>query len=175
MRILFDLDTHDYDPQGPVFRRDSARCICIRGGKIMMVHSTKYDYYKFPGGGIEEGETLTEAMIREAREEAGLVVLPDSVSEYGVVPRKSRAREPGVACFAQDNFYFICRAEEELTQTQQDPYEAEEGFTPVWVKPEDAIFTNRGTHLTGSKHIMGAREAGVLELLIKEGYFKERS
>ena len=172
MRTLFDLDLHDYDPDGPVFRRDSARCICIRDGKIMMVHSKKYDYYKFPGGGIEEGETLAEAMIREAREEAGLVVIPDSVSEFGCVLRKSRSSEPGVSAFLQMNYYFICRAEEELTETQQDPYEAEEGFTPVWIAPEEAIRVDRDPHLIGGKRIMGTRESGVLELLMKEGYFE---
>ena len=172
MRTLFDLDLHDYDPDGPVFRRDSARCICIRDGKIMMVHSKKYDYYKFPGGGIEEGETLAEAMIREAREEAGLVVIPDSVSEFGCVLRKSRSSEPGVSAFLQMNYYFICRAEEELTETQQDPYEAEEGFTPVWIAPEEAIRVDRDPHLIGGKRVMGTRESGVLELLMKEGYFK---
>lgn len=175
MRTLFDLDMHDYDPAGKVFRRDSARCICIRSGKIMMVHSKKYDYYKFPGGGIEEGETLAEAMIRESREEAGLVVIPESVAEYGSVLRKSRSGDPGVSCFMQMNYYFICRAEEELTQTEQDDYEAEEGFTPVWVAPEEAIRVDRGEHLTGGKRVMGTRESGVLELLMKEGYFKERA
>lgn len=33
----------------------------LHGGKIAMVHSLKYDYYKFPGGGIENGETPEEA------------------------------------------------------------------------------------------------------------------
>ncbi len=171
MRVLFDLDLHDYDPAGKVFRRDSARCICIRDGKIMMVYSKQYDYYKFPGGGIEEGETLEEAMMREAREEAGLVVIPESAAEYGVVPRANKSSEPGIACFRQDNFYFLCRAEEELTETEQDSYEVEEGFTPVWVTPEEVIRTDRDAHLTGNKRVMGAREAGVLELLVKEGYF----
>ena len=175
MRTLFDLDMHDYDPAGKVSRRDSARCICIRGNKIMMVHSKKHDYYKFPGGGIEEGETLAEAMIRESREEAGLIVIPESVAEYGSVLRKSRSGEPGIAAFLQMNYYFICRAEEELTQTEQDDYEAEEGFTPVWVAPEEAIRVDRGEHLIGGKRVMGTRESGVLELLMKEGYFKERA
>ena len=138
----------------------------------MMVHSKKHDYYKFPGGGIEEGETLAEAMIREAREEAGLVVIPESVAEYGSVLRKSRGSEPGVSAFLQMNYYFICRAEEKLTETQQDPYEAEEGFTPVWIAPEEAIRVDRDPHLIGGKRVMGTRESGVLELLMKEGYFE---
>jgi 8-oxo-dGTP pyrophosphatase MutT (NUDIX family) len=52
-----------------------------------MVHSLKYDYYKFPGGGIRDGENPIDAMIRETLEEAGLKVLPETVREYGIVHR----------------------------------------------------------------------------------------
>ena len=79
MRMLFEMDKKDYGGCDHCFVRDSARSIIIRDGKIAMVHSLKYDYYKFPGGGIENGENPVEAMIRETREEAGLEVIPDTV------------------------------------------------------------------------------------------------
>ena len=91
MRTLFSLVSAV--PSGRVFDRPSVRAIILRGGRIAMVHSLKYDYYKFPGGGIEAGESHLEALLREAREEAGLRILPESVREYGVVPRAER--EPG--------------------------------------------------------------------------------
>lgn len=28
-----------------------------------MVHSMKYDYYEFPGGGIEKGESMIDCLI----------------------------------------------------------------------------------------------------------------
>lgn len=48
MRLLFQLDTRDYDPNGKAFVRPSVRGIIIRAGKVGMVHSQKYDYYKSP-------------------------------------------------------------------------------------------------------------------------------
>lgn len=51
------------------FVRNSARSIIIVNKKIAMIHSLKYDYYKFPGGGIEKNETPITAMIRETRED----------------------------------------------------------------------------------------------------------
>ena len=61
--------------------------IVIRDGKIAMMHSRKYDYYKLPGGGIEPGETLEETLIREVREESGLVVKIETIKEFGYVRR----------------------------------------------------------------------------------------
>ena len=76
MRLLFEMDKKDYAGCTRTYVRNSARSIIIVGGKIAMVHSLKYDYYKFPSGGIEQGESPVDAMIRETREEAGLVVKP---------------------------------------------------------------------------------------------------
>ena len=50
MRLLFEMDKHDYDDCTGNFVRNSARSIIIKDEKIAMIHSLKYDYYKFPGG-----------------------------------------------------------------------------------------------------------------------------
>ena len=42
MRMLFELDTKDYDPNGQAFVRPSVRGIILRDGRIAMVHSLKY-------------------------------------------------------------------------------------------------------------------------------------
>lgn len=39
-----------------------------------MVYSSKDGDYKFPGGGVDSGETYEEALIREIREECGAKV-----------------------------------------------------------------------------------------------------
>lgn len=106
MRLLFTIDAKDYDENGSVFARHSARSIILRNGCVAMVYSAKYRYYKFPGGGIEPGETQKEALIRETLEEAGLKVLPDTIREYGYVHRVQKGRKEAV--FVQDNFYYFC-------------------------------------------------------------------
>ena len=65
MRLLFAIDLQDYAACTRTFRRDSARGIILQSGKVAMIHSRRDGYYKFPGGGIEAGESLVEAMIRE--------------------------------------------------------------------------------------------------------------
>lgn len=57
MRILFEIDRKDYENCTKTFIRNSSRSIIIHNHQIAMIHSLKYDYYKFPGGGIEENKS----------------------------------------------------------------------------------------------------------------------
>lgn len=171
MRLLFEMDTKDYDPAGRGFIRHSARCIHIKNGLVAMVHSLKYDYYKFPGGGIEPGESKEAAMIREAREEAGLAVIPASVRAYGYVHRIQKSDHGDEDFFVQDNYYYLCDVEESISSQSLDGYEAEEGFTLEYVDPDKAIFVNRHVDHGPKDRRMLEREARVLELLQEEGYF----
>ena len=168
MRLLFEIDTKDYDIHGKAFVRPSVRGIIIRDGKVGMVHSLKYDYYKFPGGGIEEGETRLEALIREVREEAGLVVRPHTVREYGLVHRVQKGKKE--ARFIQDNYYYLCEAERDTLPQRLDDYEAEERFALEFVEPALAIRVNREEDHGPKDPIMLEREARVLEWLIREGF-----
>lgn len=175
MRELFVMDLKNYDPNGTVGRRPSVRGIIIRDGRIAMMHSCRYDYYKLPGGGIEPGESLEETLVREVQEESGLVVKKDSIREFGYVKRVEKGKREDI--FIQENFYFLCEAEEALGQRNLDDYEAFEEFTLEYVTPSHAITTNqKGNH--GEKALgqtfagMLIRENKVLECLVKEGYFE---
>ena len=173
MRQLFDLDAKDYVSCTRTFVRDSARSIIIRDGRIAIVHSLKYDYYKFPGGGIRAGEDPAAAMIRETREEAGLIVAPGSVKEFGMVHRVQKSSSHASELFVQDNYYYLCSVLPGGTPQELDDYEAEERFTLEFVRPEDAIRTNRAGGHGPKDRIMLEREARVLEMLMQEGYFRE--
>lgn len=169
MRLLFNLDTKDYTCTDRVFSRPSVRAIVIKDGRVAMVHSLKYDYYKFPGGGIEPGETREEALARETLEEAGLVVVPQSIREYGNVHRVSKSDHEDVDIFVQDNFYYLCDVEPVGVQQNLDDYEREERYTLEWVLPNEAIEVNRLRPHAAQSRTMIEREALVLEMLMREG------
>ena len=169
MRMLFEMDKKDYSGCTHTFTRNSARSIIIRDGRVAMVHSLKYDYYKFPGGGIEGDENPIDAMIRETREEAGLNVIPGTVKEYGIVHRIQKSDKDESECFAQDNYYYLCEAEEEPVSQDLDEYEAKESYRLEFVKPETAIRKNRSVQESPYNKAMFEREARVLELLRSEG------
>ena len=173
MRLLFELDRKDYGQCTRTYVRNSARSIIISSGQVAMVHSLKYDYYKFPGGGIRDGENPIDAMIRETIEEAGLKVLPETVQEYGLVHRIQKSTVDETECFIQDNYYYLCKAADTVESQNLDDYEAEERFTFKYIDPKTAIETNRRADHGPKDPVMLEREARVLEMLIAEGLFGE--
>ena len=140
MRELFVIDKKNYIENGTVGRRPSVRGIVIKDGNVAMMHSLKYDYYKLPGGGIENGETYEETLVREVREESGLVVIKDSIKEFGYVRRIEKGKIEDI--FVQENFYFLCDVEEKNVGQELDDYEEDEIFTLEFVSPDHAIYVN---------------------------------
>lgn len=60
--------TYEVDADQLKFR-PSVYGVAVKDGKIML--SKQYDGYDFPGGGVDLGETLQEALVREYKEETG--------------------------------------------------------------------------------------------------------
>lgn len=48
---------------------------CFCGGKLVLVYSDKKGRWSLPGGGVEEGESFEEALIREIKEETNMRIL----------------------------------------------------------------------------------------------------
>lgn len=89
MKTLLILDKKDYTEDMPVFEKFSTRAVIIRNGKIATQHGNAGDY-KILGGGVEPGEDLHEALIREVQEESGLVVIPSSIQTIGEIVERRR-------------------------------------------------------------------------------------
>lgn len=53
-----------------------AAAIIIRNDEILLMHRLKdgEEYFVFPGGGVEKGESTKDAVIREIKEELGLEI-----------------------------------------------------------------------------------------------------
>jgi 8-oxo-dGTP diphosphatase len=56
--------------------RNRAVAVVIKDEKILLMHriSSGKEYYVFPGGGVEDNETIEEATLREIMEEASLEI-----------------------------------------------------------------------------------------------------
>ncbi len=171
MRLLFEIDTKDYNKNGTAFVRPSVRGIIIKNEKIAMIYSKKYNYYKFAGGGIEPGESHADALIREIKEETGFSVIPQSIKEYGYVHRVQKGINEDM--FIQDNYYYFCDIEDEIGEQNLDDYENDEQFTPEYVTPKHAICVNQNeSHGSKSNNtrfcVILNRETQVLKMLADE-------
>ena len=143
MRLLFEMDKHDHDDCTGNFVRNSARSIIIKDEKV--------------------------AMIRETREEEGIVVKPETIKEYGKVHRAQRSSTNPSECFIQDNYYYLCDAESEIVPQCLDDYEEKESYTLEFVDPTVIIQKNRNVLNSPYDNMMFEREARVIEMLIDEG------
>lgn len=168
MRKLFSINTEIPVKKDNCIIRPSVRGIILRSNRVAMVYSALYHYYKFPGGGMEQGESQQETLIREVREEAGLIVRPESIRPYGSVYREKLY--PNGTLLQQENYYYFCEALPDAAPQQLDAYEEKEGFILKYVDPHHAIQVNRCEDHGPKDQDMLEREASVLEQLIDEGF-----
>ena len=78
------------------------RAIIIEGSKILLIHRNKNgeEYWVFPGGGVDKGETPEIAMLREALEELGVSV--DVGQQFAIHELNLEGKEP------QQEIFFFC-------------------------------------------------------------------
>ena len=166
MRDLFTIDKKDYTSEMSFYKRPSARAIIIKNRKVALVYSKKYDYYKFPGGGIKENESNVDALIREVKEETGLIVFKESIVSYGKVLRIQKLDDERV--LYQENYYYFCDVFDNIELQNLDDYEQEE-FTLVFVDPITAITKNSCSINATIRGVMIERDVRILRLLVDEG------
>lgn len=121
-------------PKEPVWNvRQAARAVLLDSqNRIALMHIGKYDVYKLPGGGMDEGETLEQAFIREIKEETGCEA--EKIADLGITIEKRDEWK-----LVQISHCFLARVTK-MGEHQMTAEEKEEGFSLHWVESiEEAI------------------------------------
>ena len=168
MKRLFSIDLKDYDPNSKKYYRPSVRGIIFDdNGNIAMIYSRKDHYYKFPGGGVEGGESRLETLAREIKEETGLTLIPKSVQEFGEVLKIQRGDECGQdVIHIQQNYYYICAVEDEISEQELEDDEKESDFVLKYAPIDEAVAVNAAFDSDNAfKKQIADREKRVLEII----------
>jgi 8-oxo-dGTP diphosphatase len=110
---------------------DVVCCFIKSGDKLLFLHRSEGDQgnlWGLPGGSVEKGETLKEAMFREIKEETNISLKDEEV----VYLKKIYVRYP-----KKDFNYHMFYAElKKMPEVKTNP-EEHKGF--LWITPEDAM------------------------------------
>lgn len=112
--------------------RNRAAALVLHDNSLLVMHrKNTHEYYTFPGGGVDAGESNVQAVIREIKEETSLdVVVERQVYELHY--------DTG-----DIHYYFLCRSigGDLRVQPGTDEYTANEHgdnvYTPQWMPIEN--------------------------------------
>jgi len=165
MKILIEIyRSHGINIHGKTVHRNAVRGVIWRGQNLLMVYSSIVGDYKFPGGGVEIGETHPQTLARELREECGASLLSVD-GELGAVIEYNFAQENDFDVFKMTSHYYVCQARDDFVEQQLDGYEKDLGFEPAWVQIDKAISTNRALLNSDNPPEWLQREIFILEYL----------
>lgn len=109
--------------------RVSAYGIVIHEQKLLLVNTRSTGKWFFPGGGVEIGETLEDAIKRECMEEAGIEV---EVEKFFTCKEVFFYYDPFDTGFQNYAFFYTCNART-FEVTEKNQVEFDEAEKPTWV------------------------------------------
>ena len=109
-----------------------AVAILIKGNEVLLIHrNNEKEYFVFPGGGVEEGETVEQAVVREMQEETTIDVKINKLLYH-------HTYDDGC-----EQFFYLCdyiKGEPKLREDSEEKIRMLEGiefYEPLWIKIEE--------------------------------------
>jgi len=88
------LDDPDAPPANSIVPSVTA-IVCNDANDLLLVHKTDNDLWALPGGGVDPGESVSQAVVREVKEETGFDVEVIELSGVYTNPRHVIAYDDG--------------------------------------------------------------------------------
>jgi len=116
-----------------MFFRPSVYGVVIKEDKLLLTKGS--DGYDFPGGALEIGESITDGLKREVKEETGMDVKVGKL----ITCQDSLFKLPAGDGFVQSILiYYTCQATGgQFSEISLDEYETKIGLEPAWINLRD--------------------------------------
>jgi len=137
MKLLKELFENELLPgergnskQSYHIRHASRTVIIDQDNKTPLIHTK--NWFKIPGGGIDSGENIEEAAIREAQEESGCQI--EIIDDLGLIIEYRDSWKQ-----VQLSFCFLAKVLGDKGETEFTQNEKEQGFVLKWHDLDEAI------------------------------------
>ncbi|ADB31679.1 NUDIX hydrolase [Kribbella flavida DSM 17836] len=140
-------------PSGTVVRRTTARVLPVRpDGKVLLLHGwdplkPETPYWFTIGGGVEAGETVIQAGLRELREEVGILLPPEALGEP-VATNTIQFEWGGCRIIQHQTFFAVGVDAVEVTFANQEALELQTISAHGWWHPDALEATGQAAHVT---------------------------
>ncbi len=108
-----------------------AVAILVKGDEVLLIYRKNVkEYFVFPGGGVEDGESVEQAVIREMQEETTIDVSINKLLYHHIYDDGTQ------------QFFYLCdyvKGEPKLREDSEEKMKMLEGkdfYEPLWIKIE---------------------------------------
>jgi ADP-ribose pyrophosphatase YjhB (NUDIX family) len=154
--------------KGACLTRKATRGIVLDGENILLLYTERYHDYSLPGGGVDEGESLTEGLKRELKEETGAQDI-EVLEEFGLYEEYRPWHKENYDLIHMLSYCYVCKIGETLAETALESHEIQNGMEPIWVNIHEAIRHNEETiQASPKKGLSIERETFLLKRVVSE-------
>jgi len=150
------------------FIRKATRAIVLDGENILLLYTKRYHDYSLPGGGIDEGESNIDGLVRELKEETGAHSV-QNIHEFGLYEEFRPWYKSDFDIVHMKSYCYVCSIAEELHEPELESHEIDNGMHPIWMNIHQAISHNEHTIAKSEKKGLSIqRETFLLKLIVSE-------
>ena len=132
LKIINPEKVEENNIHGWEYRKAARAVVFDKENKIGLLNVSSKNYYKLPGGGIEEGEDIKIALDRECEEELGVQV--EVLKEIGsIIEFRAQFK------LHQTSYCFLAKTSSDKNAPNFTDEEKSSGFEIVWVEPKEAL------------------------------------